>query len=289
MKKTFSLALTTLAIALISPLSYASAIHDTGLFTNSTLAANDDGSTGSTAIGFNINFFGSNYSNLFVNNNGNVTFNAALGIFTPFSLLATATPIIAPFFADVDTRGLGSGLVQYGQNTLGGHAVFGVNWFDVANGVGYFPNGTDKLNQFQLILTDRSDIAAGDFDFEFNYGQIQWETGGASGGTNGLGGSSARAGWSNGLATSFEIAGSAVNGALLDLNSTTGLIHNSLNSNTLGQFIFSVRNGAVQPPSSVPEPGAFLIMMTGMLGLYASRKQRNTWTVFAFGQTYRRA
>jgi hypothetical protein len=284
MKKTFSIAIASLAIALISPTSYPGAIHDTGLFTSNTLAANDDGSTGSAAIGFNINFFGSNYSNLFVNNNGNVTFNAPLGTFTPFSLLSTATPIIAPFFADVDTRGPGSGLVQYGQNTLGGHAVFGVNWIDV----GYFPSRTDKLNEFQLILTDRSDIAAGDFDFEFNYGQIQWETGGASGGINGLGGASARAGWSNGLATSFEIAGSAVNGALLDLNAAAGLIHNSLNSNILGQFIFSVRNGTVQPPSSVPEPGALLIMMVGMLGLVASRKQPNTWPAFAFAHPYRK-
>jgi hypothetical protein len=70
----------------------------------------------------------------------------------------------------------------------------GVNWI----GFGYFPQAVDKLNSFQLIITDRSDIGVSDFDFEFNYHQIQWETGDASGGSDGLGGSSARAGWSNG-------------------------------------------------------------------------------------------
>src|SRR5438034_4753400 len=35
------------------------------------LLANDDGSSPSTPIGFTINFFGTSYSSLFVNNNGN--------------------------------------------------------------------------------------------------------------------------------------------------------------------------------------------------------------------------
>ena len=73
-------------------------------FNSNTLAANDDGSTGAVPIGFTINFFGTNHSTLFVNNNGNVTFNAVLSTFSPFNLGTTTTPIIAPFFADVDTR-----------------------------------------------------------------------------------------------------------------------------------------------------------------------------------------
>ena len=36
-------------------------------------------------------------------------------------------------------------------------------------------------NTFQLVMIDRSDIATGDFDFEFNYTDINWETGQASG------------------------------------------------------------------------------------------------------------
>jgi hypothetical protein len=169
MKKFLIVALTTIVSTLTVPSAFALAAHDVGLFTDNTLAANDDGSTGLTPIGFSVNFFGTTYNNLHVNNNGNVTFTGPLGTFTPFSLLSTSTPIIAPFFGDVDTRGGGSGLVQYGQDTLGGHAVFGVNWFDVNAGVGYFSSHTNLLNSFQLIITSRSDIGVGDFDFEFNY------------------------------------------------------------------------------------------------------------------------
>ena len=233
---------------------YAGAIHDIAQFTDFTLAPNDDGSTGAVSIGFSINFFGTTYNSVIVNNNGNVTFTAPLATFTPFPLLSTALPIIAPFFADVDTRSSASGVTQYGTGVIDSHNAFGVNWI----GVGYFPSAADKLNSFQLIMIDRSDTGAGNFDFQFNYDQIQWETGGASGGSGGLGGASARAGWSNGVANAFEIGGSAVNGAFLDSNATTGLIYNSLNSPTSGQYVFSVRNGTVQPPT-VPEPGSLAL------------------------------
>ena len=189
--------------------------------TANTLPANDDGSTAAIPLPFSANYFGTTYTQTFVNNNGNITFNGPLGTFTPFSLNTTTVPIIAPFFADVDTRGAGSGLTQYGNDTVGGRAAFCVNWINV----GYFPSATNLLNSFQLILIDRADTGAGNFDIEFNYNSILWETGGASGGTGGLGGNSARAGYANGTmaaGTFLELPGSAVNGGLLDSNATTG-------------------------------------------------------------------
>lgn len=222
--------------------SHAAAVRALPGFTAHTLAANDDGSTGLVSMGFEVNFFGLSFTNLFVNNNGNVTFDSALGTFTPFALTSTSRQILAPFFADVDTRSAGSP-VTYGTNTVDGHLAFGVDWVNVD----YFASSEshELRNSFQLVIIDRSDVAAGDFDFEFNYDQIQWETGDASSGTNGLGGSSARAGYSNGTNTSFEITGSAINGAFLDANPVTGLIHRSLNSNVLGRFVFHARGGTV--------------------------------------------
>lgn len=216
-------------------------------FTANSLAANDDGSTATAiALGFTANYFGTPYTSAWVNNNGNITFDAPLAAFTPFNLLSTARSIIAPFFADVDTRS--GNTLTYGTSTINGHNAFGVDWIDVrhfsASGGG---NNGLPTNTFQLVMVDRSDIAPGDFDFEFNYQKIVWEAGTASGSdSQGLGGNSARAGWSNGSTASLELPGSAVNGALLDNGpAATALIHNSLNSVNDGRYIFFVRNGQV--------------------------------------------
>ena len=54
--------------------------------------------------------------------------------------------------------------------------AFGVDWVNV----GYFSAHADKLLSCQLVIIDRSDIASGDFDMEFNYDKVQWEWGDAS-------------------------------------------------------------------------------------------------------------
>jgi hypothetical protein len=208
----------------------------------SSIGASDDGSSAQVPLGFTINFFGQSYSALYVNNNGNVTFENFLSTFTPFGLQGTSTAIIAPFFADVDTAGPGSGVTTFGQVTFEGRPAFCVNWINV----GYYNDHTDKKNSFQLLLVQRTDAGVGDFDIIMNFDKIQWETGDLSGGTGGLGGNSARMGYSNGSDVSFEYPGSAQNGALLD-SSPTGLSRNSRDSLQEGRYIFPVRNGA--PPT----------------------------------------
>jgi len=236
-----------------------------------TLPGNDDGSTGRVDIGFTTNFFGLNFNQLYVNNNGNVTFDSSLSSFTPFGLTSTARQIIAPYFGDVDTRP--GNPVTYGRTNVDGRQAFVVNW----DNVGYYSYGTDRTNSFQLVMIDRSDTGAGNFDFEFNYDRVQWEAGGASGGIGGLGGSAARAGFSNGTGAPgsfFELPGSAVNGAFLDSNLATGLIYNSLNSDVDGRYLFSARNGSIQT-TSVPEPSSAVALFTlGALGAGSMLKRK---------------
>ncbi len=209
-------------------------------FESNILAGNDDRSTALVPINFDINFSGNLRNSLFVNNNGNVTFTEPLGQYSPSTISLATTEIIAPFFADVDTSPAASGKATYGPGVVNGRTAFGVNWLNV----GYYNSKTDKLNSFQLVLIDRSDIAPGDFDFEFNYGQIQWETGDASGGTNGLGGDSARVGYSNGDGNFFsELPGSGVNGALVDGGSNE--LISVENGGVPGRLLVFVRNGSV--------------------------------------------
>ncbi len=202
-----------------------------------SLGPNDDGSSAAVPLPFTANFFGVTYSSVFVNNNGNVSFDAPLSDYTPYPLSSTIHAIIAPYFTDVDTRATGSGSVTYGIGTYQKHQTFCVDW----TSVGYFGNHIDKLNSFQLLLVDRSDRKPGDFDIVMNYNTIQWETGDASGGSQGYGGTSARVGYTNGIGTFFELPNSSVNSALLD-SSPTGLIYASQNSAQLGRYVFIVKN-----------------------------------------------
>ena len=220
------------------------------------------------STGFGLNFFGNNYTGVFVNNNGNVTFNNTLSTFTPSALGATYTgqPIIAPFFADVDTNGTGT--TTFGTGTYAGRNAFGVTW----NAVGYFSSHTNLTNTFQLLLTDRSDVNAGDFDIYFNYNDINWETGDASGGSGGFGGVSAAAGFNSGTGSYYQVPGSFIHGALED-NGTNPLV-NQTNDNVPGQYLFQVRSGRIEiPGGAVPEPATWAMMLVGFGAVGASMRR----------------
>jgi hypothetical protein len=197
---------------------------------------------------FAINFFGSTHNSLYVNNNGNVTFDHFLSAYVPISLASVGGEIIAPFWADVDTRNTNSDVVRFGTNVVDGHNAFGVGWANV----GYFVRGVggaDKLLSCQLVIIDRSDIAANDFDMEFNYDRVEWQWGDVSIGYP------PRAGYADGGTNSFELPGSADGGTFIDPNFDTGLIYHGLDgprTNLLsrpvsGRYRFSFRNGEPLP------------------------------------------
>ncbi|MGI8863655.1 MAG: PKD domain-containing protein [Solirubrobacteraceae bacterium] len=212
--------------------------------TANTLPANDDSSTAAAVpLGFTIKIAQATYTSAWVNNNGNITFDGPLVDYTPTPIASTNHVIVAPFWGDVDTSAPGSAVVTYGTTTYQGHSAFCVEW----DGVGYYNSHNDKLNKFEMLLVNRPDRASGDFDIIFNYDQVQWETGDASGGSGGLGGTSARVGWSFGSGGNVELPGSGTPGSFLD-GGPDALASNDRASSTPGSYVFPVHGG--QAPSA---------------------------------------
>lgn len=242
-----------------------------------TLPANDDGSTGPIDLGFEIDFFGAAASQVFVNNNGNITLHEGMRRYTPEPLSTIDVPIIAPFFSDVDTdNGIG-GEVTFGQGRVAWRKAFAVNWIDV----NYYGNSihTDQLNTFQLVIIDRHETGAGNFDVEFNYDQIRWEATTSSGASPwGLGGRTARAGFSAGthVAGSYvELEGSGVAGSFID--GGTHALSETSNIDMTGRFVFNVRDGVITVPPAVPLPAGMPLLLVGIatLTLAARRSRRH--------------
>jgi len=186
-----------------------------------------------------LNFFGTRYNGFFLNNNGNITFESSLSTFTPFQITENADqPIIAPFFADVDTRS-GPVTTSPGGNSQGTNLTY----WDIAparnqvtltwDDVGAFSLETDP-NAFQLILTDLNE---GNFQIEFRYEELQWVVGSASGDRFARAGYSAADG-----ENAFELPQSGDAEQILDLVNVT-------NVGEPGVIVFSVINGI---PSQAP-------------------------------------
>lgn len=148
---------------------------------------NDDLSSAAIPLQFNFCFYGQTITSVYINNNGNISFGSPYGTFTATGFPSNQFSMVAPFWADVDTRNPTSGVVHYKSTPT----AFIVKWEQV----GYFNSYADKVNTFQLIITDGSDpLIPGGNNVSFCYGDMQWTTGDASGGSNGFGGSPATVG-----------------------------------------------------------------------------------------------
>ena len=154
-------------------------------------------------------------------------------------------PDIAPFFADVDTRNANSGVMHI-RTDIPNEII--VTW----DGVGYYDQNADKLDSFQLVLRGPGyTIPAGEGPIGFFYKSMQWETGDASGGSGGFGGTPAAVGFGNGSGQGEVLQGSTQNGI-------SGIVNDT-------HIWFNQNLTPVPPPpsSNVPEPGS-LSLLTGM-------------------------
>jgi hypothetical protein len=201
---------------------------------------NDDDSSSQLNLPFSLDFFGKTYSTFWANNNGNITFGGPLEEYTPSPFPIAQQPMIAPFWADVDTTGGGAVYTASPDaNTLV------ATWHDV----GYFEVHNDKTNDFQLTLLNRSDTGAGNFDIEFRYRQLQWTTGDLSGGSGGLGGTAAQAGYDAGNGKNFFALPGSFSSMVLDLANTS-----NVSQSTPGLWTMAIRNGAISDGSSPDAP-----------------------------------
>ncbi len=239
------------------------------------LSPNDDGSSAlidlSSAFPAGLHFFSSTYTSAYVNTNGNITFNGPVPTYTPAAFPIAAQPMIAPYWGDVDIRNVGgvcmgsAGITCTVCTPCMNPTENGVWWYlepgravITWDRVGYYGCHNDHRMSFQLVLTTAGCGAAGDFDVEFRYHQCEWETGDASGGVGGFGGTEAQAGFDAGNLTDFvAIAGSLAPGIASAL--CTGS-----NVGDTGVWRFQIRGG------SVICPDAGMPCDTGMLGVCAS-------------------
>ena len=165
------------------------------------LLLTNNGTYGPVSFGFNFEFYGGTYQQFYISNNGAISFGSPVATFDPAGF-PQSVPMIAPFWADVDTR-LAGGLVElvHGTNPFNGNPFVQVNWVNV----GYFdrtnpanvPN-LSKRNSFSLYIEDDplGDVVA------FIYHGLQWTTGDPQG-VNGLGAPGAEIGFNAGDGANF--------------------------------------------------------------------------------------
>ena len=204
---------------------------------------NDDGFM-RLNLGFNISFFGQNYSTLYINNNGNVSFGNGISAYIPQGMTGATSPVISAYFSDVDTRASGSGVVHY-RTDIANQLI--VTW----DQVGYFNTHADALNSFQMVLrgTDYS-IPVGEGFVGFFYKDMSWEDTNTS--------TTAAVGFGDGAGNAEALVGSNTNNLNLVVND-----HHIWFDPNLAPVVVDV-----------PEPCSLALLGLGLFAVGAVRRKK---------------
>jgi hypothetical protein len=209
---------------------------------------NDDGYRGPINLGFSLNFFGTTYTQFFINNNGNVSFGSGISAYIPTGPTGATSPVISPFFTDVDSRGANSGVVHFSQ--LADEDI--ITW----DHVGYFGGHDDKLDTFQLVLRGPNfAVPAGEGQIGFFYTNMQWDSTDTS--------TVAAIGFGDGAGNSIVLQGSTLPGTA------------ALTQDKHIWFDLNDNGVPVTPPdtSGVPEPGSVSLVLAGAGALVLARRK----------------
>jgi hypothetical protein len=187
------------------------------------LEYNDDGSSAeidlSPAFPNGLEYFGQRFRSLFVNNNGSITFGGATGTFTPQRFPVNGNRMVAPFWADVDTR-VGGRPARNGVYWSVQPGRFVATWHNV----GFYPSNNSHENTFQLVIISDEHLDEDNlWRVEFRYARCEWTTGGASGGQGGFGGTPAQAGFDAGNGQIYEILPGSGTASVLQLCHTSNV------------------------------------------------------------------
>lgn len=239
---------------------------------------------------FSININGTNYSSAVVNENGIISFGAAVnGDPAATALSSLSIPAFAPFFANGAFVASDPDAFKYGYTTpqVGFPNSFWLTWNN------WVPEASPMAepNIFQLGIVD---LGGGDFDLIFNYDLINWD-GGSSGAQAGLT-------LGTGVAGTLLLAGAGISSAYLGFDDTssgssqcqsatpgTALACNKINDGSQpigrtdgatgqlsnGYYLFKFRGGQlVQQANPVPLPAGAWLFLGGAALLNARRKKR---------------
>ncbi|PIN93177.1 hypothetical protein AB205_0035040 [Aquarana catesbeiana] len=202
----------------------------------------DDGGSPQIFPSRDIPLFGRNYSYLYVNNNGLLSFASSISQFTPQALpVSFGNPFLAIFWADVYNELAGD--IYYRESTDPSllsratsdirtyfHAMnFTAQWVFVAtwHRVAYFGSSTNKVNTFQAVLSTDGNQTF----LLYNYGDIQWPSMNLDGFS--LDGPLALAGLNSGYDTGYYTLPGSLTISVANLSSTS-------NVNVTGRWAFKV-------------------------------------------------
>ena len=128
------------------------------------LSSTDDGSSANLSLGFTLDWFGTQYTNIYVNSNGGMVLDDGKGDFTEhinFDLRTASRPYILPLYTDLNPAA--NGTVEFGTGTISDGSTKNVFW---AEWVGVAEYGNNSARQeFQALIIEESDGATVEFRY----------------------------------------------------------------------------------------------------------------------------
>jgi hypothetical protein len=217
---------------------------------------NDDGFSGPINLGFTLNYFGTNYTSFYINNNGNVSFGSGISAYIPTGPTGASAPVISPYFGDADSRGANSGVVHLNQSA--NQSI--VTW----DHIGYYDSHDDKLNTFQLVLRGPDyAVPSGEGQIGFFYTTMGWESTDTS--------QVSAIGFGDGSGNGQVLEGSLQAG-------TAALVQNKYIWFNLAGGVPVVPPVTPPPTSPVPEPGSISLLAFGSGALLFQIRRRKRAT-----------